>query len=128
MKALSIRQPWAWFILCGYPWAKDVENRDWYPPKEMIGRNFQIHAAKTMPQSEFDAACRFAQKAGATMFPDPERLRRGGLVGIVKLARVVRVSSSPWFVGKYGWCLEDAYPLPFLPCLGQQGFFEPQVL
>lgn len=33
MKALSIRQPWAWLICAGY---KDIENRDW-----KIGRNPQ---------------------------------------------------------------------------------------
>ena len=27
MKAISIRQPWAWLIVNGY---KDVENRTWY--------------------------------------------------------------------------------------------------
>lgn len=26
MKALSVRQPWAWLIVNGY---KDIENRDW---------------------------------------------------------------------------------------------------
>lgn len=128
MKALSIHQPWCWFILCGFPFWKNIENRDWYPPKEMIGANFQIHASKAMTASEFKEACAFGAEAGATMFPDPDRLKRGGIVGIVKLARVVRVSSSPWFTGKYGWVLEEPYPLPFMPCPGERGFFEPQVL
>lgn len=128
MKALSIRQPWPWFILCGFPWWKDIENREWAPPREMIGRNFQIHASKTMSKREFEEACAFAATAGATMFPDFDKLKRGGIVGMAKLVKVVRVSTSPWFVGKYGFVLDEPYPVPFVPCLGQQGFFEPQIL
>lgn len=129
MKALSIRQPWAWFILQEHqPWRKDVENRDWFAPRELVGRNILIHAAKAMSDREFDEACKFALQAGATMFPDPERLKRGGIVGMARLAKVVRLSTSPWFVGKYGFVLEDPYPLPFEPCIGDRGFFEPKPL
>lgn len=42
MKALSIRQPWAWLILHG---GKDIENRSWNT--NFRGR-FLIHAAAGM--------------------------------------------------------------------------------
>lgn len=125
MIALSIRQPWCWFILCGKPWAKDIENRDWWPPREMIGKWFQIHAAKTMTKADFESACAFAAEAGASQFPKFDELERGGIVGVVKLVKVVRLSTNKWFTGKFGLCLEDAYPVPFRPCAGQTGFFHP---
>lgn len=40
MKALSIRQPWAWLIVAGY---KDIENRSW--PTNFRGRVY-IHASR----------------------------------------------------------------------------------
>lgn len=128
MKAISIRQPWAWFILCGFPWAKDVENREWPAPRELLGRWIQIHAAKAMSDREFDDACKFALEAGARIFPQKENLRRGGIVGIVRLIKCVRLSTSPWFIGKYGFVLADPYPLKFEPCIGDRGFFTPQIL
>jgi hypothetical protein len=42
VKALSIRQPWAWLIVAGY---KDVENRKW--STSFRGRIY-IHAGKTL--------------------------------------------------------------------------------
>jgi hypothetical protein len=125
IKALSIRQPWAFFILCDKPWAKDVENREWPAPKEMIGANFQIYAAKTMTKQDFDAACDFALKAGVRMLPEFDELKRGGIVGVVRLVKCVRLSTSPWFQGRFGFVLAEPYPIPFVPCPGQLNFFEP---
>lgn len=128
MKALSVRGPWWWFIFCGHPWFKDVENREWPMPRELYGKNVLIHAAKTMTKRDFEDACKFALKAGATMLPKFDELHRGGLVGIVRLVRCVRSDDSPWFTGKFGFVLEKPYPLPFRPCIGQTGFFDPQPL
>ena len=88
MKALSIRQPWAWLIIHG---GKDIENRCW--PTKFRGRML-IHAAKGMTRAEHEDAIDFAvgaiqarPKAGAKMttlrdlgfaFDD---LQRGGIVG-----------------------------------------------
>src|SRR3990167_9411398 len=50
MKALSIRQPWAWLILHA---GKDIENRGW--PTSFRGR-FLIHASKGMTRAEYELA------------------------------------------------------------------------
>lgn len=125
MKALSVRGPWWWWFFRGEPWRKDVENRGWPAPKELIGRNILIHAARTCTQRDFDEACQFAARAGALMFPQFDTMKRGGIVGMVRLVRCVRLSESPWFVGRFGFVFDKAYPLPFEPCDGQPGFFEP---
>jgi len=55
MKAISVRQPWAWAIIFG---GKDVENRNKAPigTQQLIGRRIQIHAAKGMTQHEYESA------------------------------------------------------------------------
>ena len=45
MRALTVRQPWAWAIAEGY---KDIENRSWYPRLEP-GEVFAIHAGCAAP-------------------------------------------------------------------------------
>ena len=48
MKALSIRQPWAWLIVCGH---KPLENRSWPTPYR---GPLLIHAAKGMARVEYE--------------------------------------------------------------------------
>ena len=46
MKAISIKQPWAYLIASGI---KDIENRTWKCPEKYIGTRVLIHAsAKTL--------------------------------------------------------------------------------
>lgn len=50
MKALSIRQPWAWAILHA---GKRVENRDWqHTPRWMVGQSICLHASKGCTREE----------------------------------------------------------------------------
>jgi hypothetical protein len=131
VKALSIRQPWCWFILADFPWQKCYENRNWdesYLRAQLslcpVGSDFLIHASKGMTQAEFDEACAFAVRAGANLTPRFDDLKRGGIVGIVRLDGVVKEVESPWFTGPIALRLKAAYPLPFVPCNGALGFFD----
>ncbi|ANP62349.1 TPA: ASCH domain-containing protein [Pseudomonas aeruginosa] len=117
MKALSIRQPWAWLIVHGF---KPVENRDW--PTRFRGP-FLVHASKGMTRDEYEDARDLAEQQGITI-PAPHELERGGIVGQASITGCVDHSSSPWFFGKFGFELADAKPLPFRPLKGQLGFFE----
>ena len=47
MKALTVKQPWAWLLIHG---TKDIENRNW--PTSLRGE-IAIHAAKGMPRGEY---------------------------------------------------------------------------
>lgn len=119
MKALSIRQPWAWLIVNG---GKDVENRDW--PTRYRGL-ILIHAGKGMTLDEYESADYFASVVAPTIdVPPRESLERGGVVGIAELADCVERSESPWFCGKYGFVLRNVRPLPFMPWRGELGLFE----
>lgn len=117
MKALSIRQPWAWLIVNGY---KPIENRSW--PTRYRGE-LLIHAAKGMTRAEYEDARDLAEHLGITI-PQPAALERGGIVGQVTMSGCVDDSPSPWFFGRHGFQLENAKPLPFQPCKGQLGFFD----
>jgi len=122
MKALSIRQPWAWLIVHG---GKDIENRNW--PTKFRG-DFLIHAAKGMTKEEYASAKDYAFSAfgGCELqnFPSFDALERGGIIGVANIIDCVSSSRSPWFMGDYGFVLRDARPVPFIQMRGQLGFFE----
>jgi hypothetical protein len=76
MKAISIRQPWAWAILFA---GKDIENRDgrW----NLRGR-VAIHAGKTLSRVEraaIDDVAAFIRKPGTV--PSPREFAERGLLG-----------------------------------------------
>lgn len=121
MKALSIRQPWAWLIIHG---GKDVENRTWC--SNYRGR-FLVHAAKGMTQREYQDAKQFAELNGVHNLPAFDELLRGGIVGSVELADCLSHSDSPWYNGDTALVLRNPQPLPFAPCPGRLGFFDVEV-
>lgn len=116
MRAVSIRQPWAWCILHGKP----VENRKW---RALYRGPLLIHAAKGMTRDEYHECRSFAAHLGLDV-PPMEELPRGGIVGRARLVDCVRAHPSPWFFGPYGFVLTDVEPLPFSPCKGALGFFD----
>lgn len=117
VKALSIRQPWAWLIVNGH---KDIENRCW---KTHFRGKIYVHAAKGMTRSDY-LACEIccADIPGADL-PPFETLERGGIVGTVEIVDCVDQDASPWFFGEFGFVLKNPAPLPFRPLKGALGFF-----
>lgn len=108
--ALSVRQPWAHWIIYGLPeGCKDIENRSW---RTHYRGPLAIHAAKGIdPEDETDIA--------------PEMVR-GSIIGIVDLVDVVTHSPSPWFYGPVGWVLARPRAIdPNIPCRGMPGLFRP---
>lgn len=129
MKALSIIQPWAWLIAHGH---KDIENRSWptrYRGPVLIhaGKKFDWDVAIDLKDGVHPVTGEACQFAGA--FGDegqvPGHAERGGIVGQAEIVGCVTSSSSPWFVGTFGFVIANARPLPFRPCRGALGFFDP---
>lgn len=123
MKAISIRQPWAWLIVHG---GKDVENRDW--ATKYRGRVL-VHAARGMTRSEWEDAIDTARHAGVPVDVlrngcNFDQLQRGGVIGAVDIVDCVQQSDSPWFFGTHGFVLRNPAPVPFTPWKGQLGFFD----
>jgi len=121
LKALTIRQPWAWAMVYA---GKDVENRRW---RTAYRGPLLIHAAKN------------TDPAGATKLlwtmADPEAFAqpraafetRGAIIGLAYLADILTDSPSRWAQpGCYHWILESPAPVdPPIPCQGRQGLWNP---
>jgi hypothetical protein len=118
LKAISVRQPWAWLIIHG---GKDIENRTW---SSGVRGRVLIHAAKSMTHDEYDSAWLSSFGHIPTPLPGFNDLPRGGIVGSVEIVDCVQQSPSRWFVGDYGFVLRDPRPLSFRPMRGKLGFFE----
>lgn len=120
MKAISIRQPWAWLIINSH---KPVENRKW---ATRFRGDIQIHASKGCTQAEHADAVEFARSFNpflAAQIPDLDKLDRGGIVGLVKITGCVTNHKSKFFTGPFGFVLENPYPVPFRPMIGMLGIF-----
>lgn len=117
MRALSIRQPWAWLIAHGF---KDVENRPWNT--HYRGR-FLIHAAKTLPGKREMADIR-AMIRLEFHIELPHDFELGGIVGEAEIYDVQTNPGSAWFSGPFGWMLRNGRPLEFVPLRGQLNWFE----
>lgn len=122
MKALSIRQPWAWLILHG---GKDIENREW---RTSYRGPVLIHASKTMTRADYEACVLFISDMHTEWrLPalDVIRAQCGGIVGQVEIVDCVEASQSPWFCGPFGFVLRNPQSLPFSPCCGALKLFVP---
>ena len=124
MKALSVRQPWAWLIVNGH---KSYENRDW--TERNYGRRFRglvlIHASLGMTKDEYAMGQECAEEEGIIL-PAPEDLQRGGIVGQTEvMAWHDEPPAGMPFAFSSGLELANSKPLPFQPCKGALGFFNP---
>jgi hypothetical protein len=124
MKAISIRQPWAWLILNA---GKDIENRKWRTWQR--GRVL-VHASSGLTRREYNAAVEslfplfLDDCIDHIDFPAFEAIERGGIVGSVEIVDCVSRSPSPWFEGPFGFQLAKPEQLPFTPYKGALGFFD----
>lgn len=118
MKALAVRQPFAWALLAGH---KPVENREW--PTSVRGRVL-LHASKGCTKREYGDAAEWIYVACGVVVPEIEELPRGCIVGAVTIVDCVEAHPSPWFVGPYGFVVEKPVALAEpIPCKGMLGFF-----
>lgn len=135
IKCLSIRQPWASFIINGVlnkqgkKEFKDIENRS----RRMTYRGkLGIHTGKNFDGGfKKDPSC-FVEYLNETLnlqltVQEVHDMQRGGIIGQVDMAGCVNEHGSKWFFGKYGYVLENPVSQSFLPCSGKMGLFEPQI-
>lgn len=115
MKALSIRQPWAWLIVNGH---KDIENRTW--PTNYRGP-ILIHTGLKADRAGYEYVRVYHPDIPMPAFTAFER---GGVVGQTSIIDCLERSWSRWFEGPWGFVLADSKPLPFQKGGGKLGFFE----
>jgi uncharacterized protein DUF4326 len=118
VKALTVRQPWAWAIAAA---GKDVENRTWHTRYRGL---LAIHAAATADSP--------------WQLPTPDLIRAyqaggpaTGCGAVVAVARLLSTGQcqgqcSPWAVaGQYHWHLGQIRPVPEpIPATGRLGLWD----
>lgn len=133
MKALTVRQPWAFAIVHGF---KDVENRTRQPPAMMLGQRFAIHASLRFD----DSAWTFEpiEKMIAAS-PREAPLHLGAVIGYARVCgwwdaakgqevgppgTRQRVEASPWYMGGAGILIDEVEALDEpLDAKGQLGWW-----
>ncbi len=131
MKALSIRQPWAWMIVRA---GKHIENRSW---RCHYRGPIAIHASK-MPTGgagldqvvdDFHAGAAMARAAGVDLSSEGTvtlqtlALESGAIVALADVVDCVTESGSPWFVGPFGIVLSSIRQTAVVPCKGALGLW-----
>jgi hypothetical protein len=107
---LTLRGPWAWAIT---HLDKRIENRTWRP-KIDEGQYIAIHAGKgwdAAGTSFIEAECMGGLLEG--MVPDRETCPTG-IVAIARYGGIVKnveIDPGPWFIGPWGWILNDVVVL-----------------
>lgn len=121
MRCLTLRPIYAWAVFCA---GKDIENRGWRPPADLVGERFAIHAGARKPKGDtgesFEAVARIIGEAAM-----PETIAYGGIIGTVLLRCVSETSHSRWYVpNRVAWHLAEPQRLAEpVPCRGQQGLW-----
>lgn len=112
MRALTVRQPWAWAIFHA---GKDIENRSWRN-RHTIG-TIAIHVSGNA--DPIDRLPRNVRR------PEKHVLVRGAIIGVVDVVKVVQRSRSRWFQGPLGWVLKNPRRLrDAIPCTGGLGLWK----
>lgn len=94
MKAISIRQPWAWLVVNGH---KDIENRSWatkHRGKVLVHTG--VHNVTKAEYEDFVADCKSSK---IKEYPPIDGFKKGGIVGSVEVTGCVEKSKSRWFFG-----------------------------
>ena len=133
--ALTLWRPWPALMLAG---PKSIENRNWCPPKYVIGKRIALHAGERFDEDGWLAAQTIlsgyadAAKYQAAVMAS---MQAKGIVGTAVVAGFMDRTretatvkgapfDSPWFFGPIGWILEDRTPLAVpVPCKGKQGLW-----
>jgi hypothetical protein len=123
MRAIAIRQPWAWGVIYA---RKDCENRTERTSRAFqaaVGKRIYVHARKAFPtKAELAYAIKSLRRRGIEC-PDPNELAYGGVIGSVFVAGIVTAHRSRWFQGPAALVLKDPRPARFRPAKGQLGLF-----
>jgi hypothetical protein len=121
VKAISIRQPWAWAIINA---GKDVENRSW---ETRLRGTVAIHAARTPDVSGF---FNFIKRQNLVLpisldVDAANELPKGAIIGLVDIINcITTASSSAWWEGPKGFVLSNPRALVPIPCKGAMQFFD----
>ncbi|MEW6212848.1 MAG: hypothetical protein AB1631_31280 [Acidobacteriota bacterium] len=124
IRALSLTRPWPFAFLNGpEEERKRVENRSWQPPTFICGQYLALHAAKSWDEGDR----RWIANTTGLYVPSDEESPHSQIfavcrcVGFVWKQEMLAPSQRKWWIGPYGWVLEDVRALPEpIPSRGYQ--------
>lgn len=118
LRAITIKQPWAWLIVNGY---KDIENRSW---RTRYRGTLLIHAGVSRSDIGESTRSRILRRYGIKL---PDQSDIGGVVGVADVIDCRGRTDSPWHIpANIGWVLSKPRPLKFRPCQGALSLFNPR--
>ena len=130
MKAISIKQPWAYLIVYGI---KDIENRIWACPKKYIGQRVLIHSS-AIPVQMINPNSVFTRQQWDSLSLGFQRdiicgegYVNSAIIGSVEIVDCVINHSSIWAVKEgYNWILANPiiYDEPIGNVKGKLSFWE----
>lgn len=112
MKAISVKQPWAWAF---FEQGKDIENRTW---RTKFRGPVLIHASKKYDKNAPKQLIEAWKKDLS------DQAMCGGIIGSVEIYDCVDKSDSKWFSGPYGFKVRNPNFMRFIPMKGKLSFFE----
>lgn len=119
MKALSVKNPWAWLICAGY---KNIENRTW---KTNFRGRILIHVPANPDKNWRNIYP--APQAMEFLYEFPNKKISNAIIGEVKIVNCVQDAKSIWAQKDcYHWILNDPilYEVPILGIKGKLGLWE----
>jgi len=120
LRALSVRQPYAWLIVNGY---KDVENRS----RATSHRGALLIHAGLRTANLKEERLRNYERQYRVKLPGRDEYELGGIVGMVDVVGCTERSNSPWYDPDYiGWTLANPRRLSFRRCKGALNLFKPK--
>lgn len=121
MKAISIRQPWAWAILNA---GKDIENRTF---RTKMNGTVAVHSSQTMSRPYYEeSVAEIKKRAPRVKVPPYEAMSQGAIIGLVDIIGCEAKTKSKWHNrGYYGFVLANPRVLRRpIPCRGWLNFWE----
>jgi hypothetical protein len=144
-KGFSLKQPWATIVARGL---KPIENRDYPPPRAMMGEVFAIHASKRWDADGTPWIRKtWAGHDDVEVALGDATLVRSAIVGVARIIGYLKredrlfytytaaggrmvadrdhpMLANPWFFGDYGYVLENMRELATpIPCKGALNFW-----
>jgi hypothetical protein len=126
IKALSVRQPWAWLLIYGVERTKRIENRSWSTRHR---GDLVIHASKGLVDWQSRSLDRWREEIPdlPDLLAEPFERHFGCLYGLLDLVDDLpfsEVRGRPFAEGPRCWITENPRPIEPVSYRGRQLLFE----
>lgn len=120
IRALTLHRPWSYAIAY---LGKDSENRSWKCPLPRDSY-VAIHNGKVWNE---DAAAFIRKILPKAYLPKEENDPKGAIIAVARYVGHFdpSESQSPWYMGGYGWKLQEVVAIAPVACGGSQGLWYP---